>query len=98
MTRAYRFTLGVLSVVACGIWLLVFYGGSRMYQAWSQQPLGPTLGYSTPWQLPPTWTASPNSTQPAITLAPTLVYETNTPASPFLSCNDLPGMTILAIG
>lgn len=48
--------------------------------------------------LPATWTASPTVSQPTITLAPTLAFETETPASPFLACNDLPTMTVLATG
>jgi LCP family protein required for cell wall assembly len=60
--------------------------------------LGPTLAYSTALQLPATWTASPSATQPTTTPAPTLTFETETPSSPFLACNDLPSMTVLAIG
>ena len=66
--------------------------------AWSQRPLGPTLAYATEWQLPATWTASPALLQPTLTIAPTVTLETPTPASPFLACNNLPTMTILAIG
>jgi len=33
-----------------------------------------------------------------MTLAPTLTFETVTPSSPFVACNDLPTMTVLAIG
>lgn len=102
MTRAQKITLGVLSVFACSIWLLVLYITSQTYLAWSQQPLGPTLAYPTQLQLPATWTASPAAsiatTQPTIPLAPTLTFETQTPISPFLACNNLPAMTVLAIG
>jgi LCP family protein required for cell wall assembly len=98
MTRAQKITLGVLSVIACSIWLVILILGSQAYQAWSQQPLGPTLVDPTEWQLPATWTASPIATQPTITLAPTLSFETPTPASPFLACKNLPTMMILAIG
>ena len=102
MTRAQKITLGVLSAIACSILLVVLYTASQAYQAWSGQPLGPTLAYPTEWQLPATWTASPDASpgaaQPTITLAPTLTFETETPASPFLACNDLPTMTVLAIG
>jgi LCP family protein required for cell wall assembly len=102
VTGAQKLTLGVLSVLACSIWLLVLYTASQAYQTWSGQPLGPTLGYATQLQLPATWTASPAAspavTQPTTTLAPTFAFETQTPASPFLACNDLPTMTVLAIG
>ena len=103
MTRAQKITLGVISVFACSIWLLVLYIASQTYPAWSQQPLGPTLAYPTQLQLPATWTASPAAstaaTQPIITLAPTLTFETQTPISPFLACNNnLPALTVLAIG
>ena len=93
-------TLGVLSVIACGIWLLILYAGSQVYKTWSQQPLGPTLGYPTELQLPATWTASPVSDPPTSTPTnvPTLASETETPSSPFLACNDLSTMTILTIG
>src|SRR5258705_13587602 len=102
MTRAQKIPLGVLSAIACSLLLVVLYTASQAYQAWSQQPLGPTLAYPTEWQLPATWTASPDALpsalQPTITPAPSLAFETETPASPFLACNDLPTMTVLAIG
>ncbi len=98
MTRAQRITLGCLSLLVCGIWLVVLYGASRSYQTWSQQPLGPTLAYPTPWRLPATWTAPPSASQPTLTPAPSFLAVTDTPASPFLACNDLPAMTLLAIG
>lgn len=102
MTRAQKTTLGVLSVVACSVLLVVLYLASQAYQSWSQQPLGPTLAHSTQLQLPATWTPSPATSSAAaqltLTLAPTLALETQTPSSPFLACNDLPTMTVLAIG
>jgi LCP family protein required for cell wall assembly len=100
VTGAQKTTLGILSIFTCGIWLIFLYIVSQGYQAWSQQPLGPTLGFPTPWQLPATWTVSPAATQPTatVTLAPTLIFETETPSSPFLACNNLPAMTVLAIG
>src|ERR1043165_4111364 len=90
MTRAQRVTLGVLSVIACSVWLVVLYILSQAYQTWSEQPLGPTIAYPSPWGLPATWTASPAATQPTTTLAPTLAFETQTPASTFLTCTNLP--------
>ena len=100
MTRVQKNTLGVLSVIACSVWLVLLYFTSQSYQAWAQQPLGPTLAHPpTQLQLPATWTASPIATQPTITLAPTLFFETPTPVPPFLACNySLPTMTVLAIG
>lgn len=98
MRRYQKLILGVLSVIACGIWLVFFYFTSQGYQAWTQQPLGPTLSFPTEWQLPATWTSSPVATQPTMTLAPTAKFETPTPASPFLACNNLPTITVLAIG
>ena len=71
---------------------------TQAYLGWTRQPLGPVLDYPTPLELPPTWTASPSASQPTFTLAPMLSFETETPASPFLPCRDLPTMTILAIG
>lgn len=101
MTSTQKLILGALLVIACGIWLVILYTSSQVYQTWSQQPLGPTLGYPTELQLPATWTASPAPEQPTTapaTLAPTLHFETETPSSPFLACSDLPTMTVLAIG
>lgn len=98
MTRSQKFTLGVLSILACALLLTIFYMATQIYLGWTQQPLGPALDYPTAWELPPTWTASPGASQPTITLAPTISFDTETPASPFLPCNDLPTMTILAIG
>ena len=101
MTRAQKFTLGVLSVIACSVWLALLLIGSQADQTWSRQPLGPTLGYPTPFGLPATWTASPPASQPTVipTLVPTFAFETETPVSPFMVCNnDLPTMTVLAIG
>lgn len=98
MSRTHRFTLGLLTILACGIWLLVLQATSRTFQAWRQQPLGPVLEPPTQLQLPATWTPSPISTQPTSTIAPTLTFETDTPGSPFLACRNLPSMTLLAIG
>src|SRR5215208_5514692 len=98
MTRAQKTTLGVLAATACVIWLVVLYAGSRAYQGWSQQPLGPTLARPVQLQLPATWTASPAAAQPTLTFVPTVSLPTSTPASPFLACNGLPTMTVLAIG
>lgn len=98
MTKAQKIILGLLSVVACSLFLVLFTTASQAYQTWSQQPLGPALAYPTEWELPATWTASPAATQPTLTLAPTLASSTSPPDSPFLACKDLPAMTILAIG
>jgi len=100
VTRAQKITLGVFAAITCSIWLVLLFVASQAYQSWSQQPLGPTLAFSTQLQLPATWTASPAAAQPTATptLVPTLISATDTPGSPFLSCRDLPTMTVLAIG
>jgi len=98
MTRAEKITLVVLSAITGSVLLGVLYTASKMYRAWSQLPLGTQLAYPTGWELPATWTASPGVLQPTITLASTLTFETETPASAFQACNDLPTMTVLAIG
>lgn len=98
MTRAQKITLGVLFLLTCGIWLVVLSITSHSYRTWMQKPLGPPLGYPTPWQMPATWTASPGALQPTVTLAPASTVEAQTPGSPFLVCSDLPTMTLLAIG
>jgi LCP family protein required for cell wall assembly len=98
MTRATKKGLGILLVAACSFHLLVLYGASKAYRAWSQQPLGPTLAYATEWKLPATWTASPGALPPTGTLAPTFTLEPETPTAPFLACRNLPSMTVLAVG
>src|SRR5512141_826289 len=99
MTRAQKTTLGLLSVIVCGISLAILYFVSQTYQVWIGRPLGPPLTYPTELQLPATWTASPASTQPTITFAPTIAYETQTPVPPSLACtSNLPTMTVLALG
>jgi LCP family protein required for cell wall assembly len=98
MTRTQKFILGLLSIFACFTWLLFALLTSEGYRAWSQQPLGPTLAFAAEWQLPATWTAPAEATQPTVTIGPTAALETSTPASPFLACNNVPAMTILAIG
>ena len=102
MNRVQKIILGVLALSACAVWLVVLYFTGQRYQAWSQQPLGPTLAYPTQLQLPATWTASPAveaATQPTLTLSPALEFDTQTAVPPFLYCtNSLPTMTILALG
>lgn len=98
MTRIQKFILAFLAVLVCFTWLVFFIVTSEGYRGWSQQPLGPTLVDATEWQLPATWTASPPATGPTLTTVPTLTLETPTPNSPFLACNHLPTMTVLAIG
>ena len=98
MSNSQKFTLGILSAIACILLLVVIYVVGQAYLAWTQQPLGPALDYPTPWELPATWTVSPDSPQPTATLAATISFETETPNSPFLPCTNLPTMTILAIG
>jgi LCP family protein required for cell wall assembly len=98
MTKSQKIILSGLSVVACILFIVVVYSIGQAYLVWTQQPLGPALEDSTPWELPATWTVSPGSLQPTTTLASTLSFETETPASPFLPCGNLPTMTVLAIG
>ena len=99
MTRSQKLTLGVLAAIACSVFLVILSLASQAYRTWSQQPLGPTLAYPTEWKLPSTWTASPaaatTASQPTLTPVP---LSTDTPSSPFLTCNNLPNMTVLAIG
>jgi LCP family protein required for cell wall assembly len=98
MTSSQKITLGLLSGLACSLLIVILYTAAQASRAWSQKPLGPTLAYSTELQLPATWTASPGAVQPTTTLAPTLDFETDTPAPSFQGCYGLPTMTILAIG
>jgi LCP family protein required for cell wall assembly len=92
--------LAVLSAFACIAAATSFYYASQVVQAWSQKPLGPVLESSAPGQqLPATWTVQPSAPPllSTITLAPTLNFETNTPAK-IPPCYGLPPITILAIG
>jgi hypothetical protein len=98
MTRAQKITLGILSTIACILSAAILYMAAQAYLGWTQRPLGPALSYPTAWELPATWTALPGASQPTPTLASTLRVETETPASPFLPCTNLPTMTILGIG
>jgi LCP family protein required for cell wall assembly len=98
MSNAQKITLGILSVIATALVASILYMVAQAYLGWTRQPLGPALEYPTPWELPATWTASPGASVPTLTIAPTLISETETPASPFMPCRNLPGMTILAIG
>jgi LCP family protein required for cell wall assembly len=98
MTKFQKITLGFLSLVAFVLLIIVLLVAAQAYLGWTRNPLGPALDYPTPWELPATWTASPGASEPTLTIAPTLSFETETPASPFLPCTNLPTMTILAIG
>ena len=98
MTKSQKIILGILSILTCALSITTLYFGAQAYLGWTQRPLGPALDQPTAWELPPTWTASPGASGPPFTLASTLTYETETPASPFLPCSNLPTMTILAVG
>ena len=98
MTKTQKIVLGILSALACALSITILYLAAQAYLGWTRQPLGPALDQPTAWQLPATWTASPGASKPPLTLAPTLSFATETPASPFLPCSNLPTMTILAIG
>jgi LCP family protein required for cell wall assembly len=91
--------LAVLSAFACVAAAVSFYYAGQALRAWSQRPLGPVLESATPSprRLPATWTVVPSTPVSTVTLAPTLVFATNTPLvlSP---CYGLPPMTLLAIG
>jgi len=98
MTKTQKIILGILSTLACALSIITLYLAAQAYRGWTQRPLGPALDHPTAWELPATWTASPGASGPPSMLAPTLSFETETPASPFLPCTNLPTMTILAIG
>jgi LCP family protein required for cell wall assembly len=96
MTKSQKIILSGLSVITCVLLLAITYEIRQAYQAWAQKPLGPAL--ESTWELPATWTVTAGAPLPTNTLAPTLSFDTETPASPFLPCGDLPTMTLLAIG
>jgi LCP family protein required for cell wall assembly len=98
MKSSQKAALGTLSVLAGILLSAVAYLAAQTYLSWTRQPLGPVLDYATAWELPATWTASPGASAPTLTLAPTLSFGTETPASPFLPCTNLPTMNLLAIG
>jgi LCP family protein required for cell wall assembly len=94
MTRFQKATLSFLTVVAIGLFVLVF----RLYSGLFQQPLGAPLQISTvtPIQLPATWTPDPNATStPVQVLNP--ISPTRT-ASVTALCGAPPLMNILLIG
>jgi len=98
MTRSQKITLGIFSAIACALLLVVMYSVGGAYLAWTRQPLGPVLDYPTFQGFPATWTSMPSTPRPTTTLAPTLSFDTESPASPFLPCGNLPTMILLAIG
>ena len=98
MSNPQKITLSILLTITCALVLIVLHLATQAYLSWTRQPLGPVLDYATPWELPATWTASPGASQPSLTHVPTRSIVTETPASPFLSCTNLPTMTLLVIG
>ena len=98
MSNSQKIILGILSILACFLSISIIHFATQSYLAWTSQPLGPALDYPTLWQLPATWTPTPSTLLPTLTIAPTLNFETETPSSPFLPCTNLPTMNILAIG
>ena len=98
MSNPQKITLSILLTITCALALIVLHLATQAYLSWTRQPLGPVLDYATPWELPATWTASPGASQPSLTHVPTRSIVTETPASPFLSCTNLPTMTLLVIG
>ena len=98
MSNSKKIILGILSTIACALSLTVLLLMTQAYLSWTRQPLGPALDYPTAWELPATWTASPDASEATLTLAPTLNFATETPASSFLPCTDLPTMNLLVIG
>jgi LCP family protein required for cell wall assembly len=98
MSNSQKIILGILSTIACALSLTVLFLMTQTSLSWTRQPLGPALDYSTAWELPATWTASPGASESTPTLAPTLSFVTETPASLFLPCTNLPTMNLLAIG
>lgn len=102
MNKSQKITFGIILSLICVLSIAILMIGNQAYSSWAQKPLGPMLDYPTPWDFPATWTVFPGEPQPTPlatgTLAPTLVFETETPSSPFLSCNNVPPMILLAIG
>ena len=98
MSKSQKLILSILTGIGCILSLVIINSASNIYKLWLQQPLGPALKSSTPIKLAGTWTATHTTQQANITHAPTIKIGAETPSSPFLPCNNLPTMTILAIG
>ena len=99
MSNSQKLILSILTGIGCILSLVIINSASNIYKLWLQQPLGPALKSSTPIKLAGTWTATHTTQQANITLAPTTIkIGAETPSSPFLPCNNLPTMSILAIG
>jgi len=98
MTRTQKNILAVLSIIACGLFVLVGWLGYQTYITLWQVPLGPAIAMSTSsWKLPPTWTPTASDYTasglvPTITLAPT-----STPVGA-VYCGGPVTMTLLAVG
>lgn len=98
MTNFQKVILSFLSVIAMGLLAFVLW----VYNGAWQQPLGPSLSTSTPFDLPSTWTPDPNATA---TRPSTPQPVSATPASPKPTeytgtglCGAPPVMNILAVG
>jgi LCP family protein required for cell wall assembly len=98
MTQNQKFTLGVLSILACGLLAMVLITGMQTYQTWSRQPLALTLDFPVAITVANEIPTYLGVSQPTVTLAFTPPIATETQASTFLACDDLPSMTILLIG
>ena len=98
MKKSQKFLLGFMIFFICLLSFGILYEGVEVYRSWSQKPLGPILDYPTPEDFPPTSTPFAAESFATGTLAPTMVYSTETPASVFSPCSNLPTMTILGIG
>ena len=94
VNKTQRTLIAALSIVACGLVVLVCLSALKAYQQWSGRPLGaplPTSPY-TPLALPPTWTPVPTGENPVGSSS----LQTATPAAP--RCGGPALMTLLLIG
>ncbi|MBK8781911.1 MAG: hypothetical protein IPO22_08925 [Anaerolineales bacterium] len=97
MTRSQKYTIGVLSIIACALLGGLGYYAYANYQSFAAQPLGPALPVNQQ-SLPPTWTASPGPSPTlagSVTLVPLVNFPTSTPQA---FCGGPNIMNILLVG
>ena len=98
MKKSQKILLGILAMIACVLFMGIFYEGVEAYRDWTRKPLGPVLDYPTALAESSSQTASPAVERATPSLAPLMDSNTATPASAYSACADLPPMMILGIG
>ena len=98
MKKTQKIFLGILAIIACVLFLGIFYESVEVYRDWTRRPLGPVLDYPTSLAASPAESAISTSERASIPLATPMDSPTATPPSAYAACADLPPMMILGIG